>query len=119
MNQKNLTNFIQTFNFADHNWKNVPVGFPNCDVNKLSEIQRTQFEGIKIAWLMDSNDSYEVLGKSLILNKQLFIFLGNTSAKTLLGLTSLSIITFILLSVIYYLNVRFNLGLSFMYNVFS
>jgi len=48
-----LKQFIKKFDSNNHNWGNVPEGFPNCNLDDLSSEEILQFNIIKTFWEID------------------------------------------------------------------
>jgi four helix bundle protein len=49
-----LKQFIKTFDSKNHNWDNLPEGFPNCNLDDLSSEEILQFNIIKTFWEIDN-----------------------------------------------------------------
>lgn len=49
-----LKNFIKTFDSNKRNWNNLPDGFPNCSLDRLSHDEIIKFNIIKTLWEIDN-----------------------------------------------------------------
>ncbi|MBN1168249.1 hypothetical protein JXA63_00005 [Candidatus Woesebacteria bacterium] len=47
---KELKAFINSFNYPDPSWENLPNGFPNCDTRGLTPQEEGLFSGIQLIW---------------------------------------------------------------------
>jgi hypothetical protein len=61
--------FVRNFNFPFPNWKSLPLGFPNCDIEALSREEKHLFGAIKLAWVVSEGrgDYYRNFTKKSIL----------------------------------------------------
>jgi len=95
--------YINSFYFPDPSWENLPVGFPNCDTSTLSKEENHLFEAIKIAWLISHPKPYLI----------------TKFTQLTMSLMFSSIFITVLTMFLYYANITFHLGLTFLTEFFA
>lgn len=58
-----LREYINTFDFPEPDWSNLPVGFPSLDKTGLTKEEGHLLDGIRLAWL--TSEGREVFYKTL------------------------------------------------------
>ena len=101
-----LKKFIKEFYFPNPSWKNLPIGFPKGSRDGLNREERHLLEAIVTIWKME-NGGY--LGS---------LPFGNLTRLSL-NFAFYSILAFSLVSFTYFINVRFNLGISLLTEIFA
>lgn len=114
---KILKSFVNNFNFPEPSWENLPTDFPYCDLNGLTVQEKHLYDAIKTMWIFQNKQ--KSFDRFLIIYKPVFISAGTklTISAVLAGSTFVIIMT--LVSITYYLNIRFNLGLTFLTDFFA
>jgi hypothetical protein len=95
--------FIEKFDFPNPSWKNLPIGFPSCDISALTPEEKHLYGAIIFAWNMSHPLAYleNILFKTVIIS---------SSMGTALIVLSLSL---------YYLTINYHLGLTFITDFFA
>ncbi len=81
-----LREFINTFNFPEPDWSNLPAGFPNLDKTGLTKEESHLLDGITLAWVTSEGRDFfakryarrALVGTTIIL---LILFGNNLLAK--------------------------------------
>lgn len=111
----NLRQFIRSFNFPNPSWDNLPVGFPNISEEGLSKEEAHLLDAIKLAWLVaDEKRSYTIY-KYILINRMAGLRIANTTFTLLFA----SGFFLFLISMTYYINIKYDLGLGFLTEFFA
>jgi len=51
MKSKTLKRYIKEFDFENPNWDRLPGGFPDCEREALTKVEKHYLEAIEVAWL--------------------------------------------------------------------
>lgn len=100
-----LKKFINEFNFPEPDWSNLPKGFPSCNLTGLSVQEKHLFGAIKTIWFITKTESL-----SLNLPKVMNV----TLAMGVFG-----VFVFGIASLAYFVNVEYNLGFTFLTDLFA
>ena len=111
----NLKQFIRDYNFTNPSWDNLPIGFPNVSEADLNKEEVHLLEAIKMAWLVADEEKTNTIYKYVLLNRMAGLRIINTSF-TILFVSGFSLI---LISVTYYLNIKYDLGFQFLTEYFA
>ena len=111
---KTTKQFIQDFDFANPNFGDVPEGFPWLSKDGLTKQEGHLLDAITIAWILQQPSL--PLSISAYIKTSKFI---DTAFKTSLSLTIFSVIFFSFISTLYYLNIEYHLGLTFLTEFFA
>jgi hypothetical protein len=103
----NIKKIINNYDFAKADFDNLPKDIFQINRNKLPEDDRVILDGIKFQLMVSKAN-----------NISQYINYSNMIKTVSTGIT-LTVIGFLLISLAYYLNVRFSLGLSIMNDVFA
>ncbi len=98
-----LKNYINEFNFPNPDWDNLPRGFFKSDTSTLTTEEKHLFDSIQTAWVVAHPYPY---------------FISKFTYATL----TISLSSFVLTGLtmfIYYVNIRFHLGLTFLTEFFA
>jgi hypothetical protein len=107
--------FIKSYDFTSPSWDNLPSGFPNVDDDGLTREEAHLLEAIKMAWLVaDERRSYTIY-KYILVNRMAGLRIANTT----LTLIFASGFFMFLISMTYYLNIKYHLGLAFLTEFFA
>jgi len=111
----NTKHFIKNFNFPNPSWDNLPSGFPNISEEGLSKEETHLLEAIKMAWLVaDEKRSYTIY-KYILINRMAGLRIANTTLTLLFA----SGFFLFLVSMTYYINIKYNLGFQFLTEYFA
>lgn len=117
MNHKSnqIKEFIKGYNFSNPSWDNLPTGFPNISKAGLTKEEAHLLEAIKLAWLVaDEKRSYTIY-KYLLINRMAGLRIANTT----LTIVFASGLFLFLVSITYYLNIKYDLGFQFLTEFFA
>ncbi len=111
----NIKQFIKGYNFTNPSWDNLPNGFPNVSKVGLTKEEVHLLDAIKIAWLVADEEQTNTIYKYLLLNRMAGLRIINTTF-TILFLSGFSLF---LVSMTYYLNIKYDLGFQFLTEFFA
>lgn len=117
LNTKELKEFVNDFNFPDPSWDNLPVGFPYCDTNGLSLQEKHLFNAIKTMWIFDNKE--KSFDRFLVIYKPVIVSTGTRFVSTAILTATSFVVVMTIISLTYYLNIRYNLGLTFLTDLFA
>jgi hypothetical protein len=100
---RSIKKFIKNYNIAKPDWSKVPMGFPHCQINELSKQEQIVWEAATMAWVNEHPTDYfgQILANGTIIS------IGLLFAST------------IIVSFLYYADVNYHLGLTFLTNFFA
>jgi hypothetical protein len=98
-----VKSFVRGFDFEKPEWGNTPEGFPIVDRKGLTKEEGHLLEAIEMAWFVSQTNSFYV--------KRIF--------NTALDGVTLSAVLMGIVMVGYYVNVEYNLGLTFLTEFFA
>jgi hypothetical protein len=98
-----VKNFIKNYNIASPDWNKIPTGYPYCDTSELNHQEKIIWDAAKIAWI----------------NEHLIDYIGQIIANGTIASIVLILISTVLISLLYYADVNYHLGLSFLTNLFA
>jgi len=109
-----IKKFISNFNFVKPNFENVPEGFPRLSKKGLSVQEGYLFDAIITEWIF-SRESFSSSMAAYIKTSE---FVEDVS-RVSLGVSATCIVLFSLISTLYYLNIEYRLGLTFLTEFFA
>jgi hypothetical protein len=98
-----LHQFTKNYNITNPDWSEIPTGFPYCDTADLSRQEKIIFETATIAWI----------------NEHKLDFFGQIFTNSALWSITILFIGTVLISAIYYADIKYKLGLTFLTNFFA
>ena len=107
--------FIHNFNFTNPNWENLPSGFPNLNEKGLNKEETHLLEAIKLAWVVTEEKQTNTIYKYILLNRMAGLRIANTTFTLVFA----SGFFLFLISITYYINIEYNLGLGFLTEFFA
>jgi hypothetical protein len=111
----NLKHFIKSYDFTNPSWDNLPSGFPNVGEDGLTKEEIHLLDAIKMAWLVaDEKRSYTIY-KYILINRMAGLRIANTTLTLLFA----SGFFLFLISMTYYLNIKYDLGFQFLTEYFA
>ena len=103
MNNKQTKDFINEFNFERPNWSVVPSGFSNVNKQGLTKEEGHLLEAIEMAWRVSQPNSFYI--------KKMF--------NTGFGVASIMAVFMVIIMFSYYVNIEYNLGFTFLTEMFA
>lgn len=98
-----IKTFIKNYNLAEPEWDNLPEGFPVFDISCLTKNEKIMWEIIYMAWINDHKSEY--------------------FSRKAINATWTSLLFFIVgsafISLMYYFNANYHLGLKFLTDFFA
>lgn len=80
-----LRKYINTFNFPEPDWSNLPAGFPSLDKTGLTKEESHLLDGIRLAWITSEGQGvfYKTLAKkTVVIVVLIFVVLFGRSVLT-------------------------------------
>src|SRR4030042_4635331 len=114
-----LKRFIKGFYFPNPSWDNLPIGFPNCETHGLSKEEKYLFDAIKFAWITSQATTQEAVEALINLNKFTNTLINSRLTRYTFSIISVVVLIFGLISLAYYIDVKLNLGLKFLSEIFA
>ena len=114
-----LKKFINNFNFENPRLDNLPEGFPYIDTSGLSRHEMGVLSAIKMVWIISSPSKTQAIENYIYTNKILYGILTSTIINFTVTTLSLFVIIMGAISMIYYLNIRYDWGLYFLIEFFA
>lgn len=112
---RNIKEFIKDYDFTNPTWENLPSGFPNLDQEGLTKEEVHLLEAIKMAWLVADEEKTNTIYKYILMNRMAGLRIINTTF-TILFVSGFSLF---LVSISYYLNIKYELGFQFLTEYFA
>lgn len=112
-----LKSFINSFNFPEPCWDNLPKDFPYCEVNGLTTQEKHLFDAIKTMWIFQEKENMPK--RIAVIYKPTFVSAGTQLIGTVIVTASSLVVFMTIVSFAYYLNIRYNLGLKFLIEFFA
>lgn len=95
--------FIKEYDIASPDWSKLPAGYPNCDTSCLSFDEKIIWDASYLAWV----------------NEHPIDFIGRKVTNGLITSTAFLIISTIFVSFLYYANINYHLGITFLTDFFA
>lgn len=113
--QTEIKRFIRNHNFTNPDWTDLPGGFPNINEEGLSKEEAHLLDAIKLAWLVADEKRSCTIYKYILINRMAGLRIANTT----LTLFFASGLFLFLISMTYYINIKYNLGIGFLTEFFA
>lgn len=98
-----IKTFLSNYNIVNPCWDNLPKGFLNSDKTNLNREEKITFDIIKLAWINEHPSAFAD------------IVFGTIAAYS----TLLILLSTVLVSALYYLDINYQLGLTFLTDFFA
>ena len=112
---KHIKHFIKSYDFTSPSWDNLPSGFPNISEEGLTKEETHLLDAIKLAWLVADEQHSNTIYKYILINRMAGLRIANTTLTLLFA----SGFFLFLISMTYYINIKYNLGLLFLTEFFA
>lgn len=116
----NLKQYIKEFDFERPRFEGLPDNFPKVSKKGLTEEERHLLDAIIVAWIVNKSSAFGSVGAYVQTND----FLNSTIsfnlklAKAVFAFFLIAAFSISFISVTYYLNIEFDLGLTFLTEMF-
>lgn len=114
-----LKTFINNFDFTKPDWENLPEGFPRLSKRGLTKGEEHLLDAIVIVWIFSKEGVSSRIEAYFESNKLIYAFSRSLVFKFSFSAITAFFIGIILISSLYYLNIQYKLGLTFLTEFFA
>lgn len=117
---KSLKQYIKEFDFEKPDFKGLPEGFPKLSKKGLTRQEVHLLDAITVVWVMSKSNAFSQVSAFVQSNKYIdtVINVNLKLAKAVFIFFLIAAFSISFISVTYYLNVEFELGLTFLTEFF-